>query len=237
MRVGRKEIAKAIKAYSVPAFRICPISCVKFPAIFFVSPYPEDMLRFLDHTVGHEVFHLKLAFSLKGAYFVPSEAAAFYMKGGYDPYILEEYFPSITSRLGLEETQNLVNDLSERLRDFFINKQLMELREFSKITVAWETLQASKDASSVLRTQGELTHKGGDYATAFRLIDLGMRKALLQGRGGVFQKEVESKMPLAFNRMISNFSDMFRTSNAQDPYKMKTFIESVDEDFEFTSPR
>jgi hypothetical protein len=224
MRIRRGEIESIIAANPLPAFCVFPISCRAFPAIFFLAPYPKDLIHFLSHTAAHEVFHLKLAFSKTVPYFVESEAYVYFEKAGFSAFLLDEFFPQIIEKFSAEKTMNLVNDVSERLRDFRINKELAMSREFSKITLEWELRQTRKNVASVLRKLRRVKSDYIDYDMAIDLLDLGMRRALLQDPA-VFE-EMKTGIPSGLARTTETISEMFDTSNATDPHKMKQFIES-----------
>lgn len=233
MQVRRGEIERIIGANSLPAFCIVPISCRAFPAIFFLAPYPRGMFHFLSHTAAHEVFHLKLAFSKMVPYFVESEAAIYFEKAGFSTFLLGEFFPQIIEKLSVENARNLVNDVSERLRDFRINKELATSREFSEITLEWERHQARKNVVSVLRKLRRASSDFVDYDIAIDLLDLGMRRALLQDPA-VFE-EMETGIPPELARTTETISEMFDISNTRDPQKMKQFIEAFCDIFGFVA--
>lgn len=185
------------------------------------------MVSFLDHTTAHEVYHLKLAFAKKAAYFVPQNALKYYQRGGYTAFSVEDFFPQLYRRMR-DKAHVVVHDLSERIRDFYINRELAKMPGYDVVTRNWELEQMAKDIELIRNQIRRFPAKQPDYEAAMILLDVSMRNALLHESGTLVDLSLISD-----RKTIEKVSGLLEHSNPIEPYSMQTTVEEIVRSLEF----
>lgn len=221
-----KDVVDQIEHSPIRAFRLCPISCIQHPVIFFLTPYPSELLPFLSHTLSHEVLHIKHAFfsKPKTPYFVREADVPDWKRAGYSAFSYEKHFQDIIDLVGIENTHRLVWDYCERIHDFLVNKELLSFPEFAQVTRTWETSQSNIEVSILRR---DSTSSCPSYECRIAMLDLGMRLKLLEiNRQEGILKEV-GQIPTGLNYLshLRKISELF--SDLRIPLELSRFKEFV----------
>lgn len=221
-----KDVVDQIEHSSIKAFRLCPISCIQHPVIFFLTPYPSELLPFLSHTLSHEVLHIRHAFFSKPKipYFAREADVPDWKRAGYSAFSYEKHFQDMISLIGIENTYRVVWDYCERIHDFLVNKELLSFSEFAQVTRKWETSQSNIEVS-ILRCNSTLSCLS--YGRRIAMLDLGMRLKLLEmNKREEILKEI-GQIPTGLNYLshLKKISELF--SDLHMPLELPRFKELI----------
>jgi hypothetical protein len=232
LKLRIEDILAQIKGYPYGTFRICPISCIQHPVIFFFSPYPIEMLPFLSHSVAHEMLHLKHALfcSSKVPYFVRRADLPCWKKAGYSVFSYEKYFRDLVNSIGMENTHKVVWDYSERIRDFLVNNELLFHPEYAQVTRTWEKSQAYREVSILKSDSMSIDAK---YKRRIALLDLSIRLKFLRENE---QKEIWGQLgriptkKLDYLSCIKKITELFNGIQMPlEPSRFKELVHTLDQ--------
>jgi hypothetical protein len=227
LKLKIENVVKQIRNYAYGTFRLCPISCIQYPVIFFFSPYPARLLPFLSHNVAHEMLHLKHALfcSSKVPYFVREVDRPYWEKAGYLTFSYEKYFKNIIDLVGIKNAHQIIWDYSERIRDYLVSKELLSVPQFVQPTRVWETSQAYTELS-ILRSNS--ASMDSLYKRHIALLDLGMRLKFL-GKNEQ-RKILKALMKSDFTSHVKEISELFdNIQMPSDPSIFKGLVYSLDQ--------
>lgn len=219
-----EHIFQMIKSANLPAFRLCPISSVKSPVIFFRRPYPKSMVPFLDHTTAHEVLHLQhdLFAEDKVPHFVPETERDIWLEAGYRAEPLQRYFSELIGVYGLPTAFQLVSQYVERLHDFFVTQDLLRDDLYAQPTIEWERNQ-------LLYPEG-LTQLP-ERRRRMLSMDHGIKRALLRPK--VLDEDLQAEEELrgepeaTIERRVGNA--FIKMEERRDPVYLASWVWKLDE--------
>ena len=235
MECDYRQLLIKIKAKDVPAFRICPISCYQYPVIYFLSPYPEKMLPFIDHTVAHEILHLKHAFFRidRCPYFTKKEDINLWNKAGYNAFPLEELFEDLVNKYGVENTFALTWDYGERFRDFFIEQELLKSSFFLEATKKWEMHELFVTTREKMLKYLRKYDTFSIYVLKLLALDTGIKLILLSQRVSPKKLRERPVFPESYSegeKIVEKGQEMFRSIKyISDPFVLAKKIVKLDE--------